>query len=81
MCVDSQDVDDVDKPIVSFDCHGQGGNQYFLFTKTNEIRHEEKCWDYAGGQKELHQPKKVQSAACHGMRGNQMWFFQVSCVT
>jgi polypeptide N-acetylgalactosaminyltransferase len=77
MCLDSQDVDDVDKPLIAFGCHGQGGNQFFLMSKRNEIRREEKCFDYAGGTTDLRQPKKVRSMTCHAMQGNQMWFYQV----
>lgn len=45
-------------------------------SKRNEIRREEKCLDYAGGQVNLRQPEKIQSVACHSMQGNQMWFYQ-----
>jgi len=44
-------------------------------TKNNEIRREEKCLDYAGGQ--LHIPSKILSMDCHSMQGNQMWSYVV----
>ena len=77
MCIDSQEIEDADKAVIAYSCHGQGGNQYFLLSKDNEIRREEKCFDYSGGQAKLNQPAKVISMMCHGMKGNQMWFFQV----
>lgn len=77
-CVDSQEIDDGDKPIIGYPCHGQGGNQFFLMSKTFEIRREEKCLDYAGGQSGLKQPKKVVSYTCHSMQGNQMWNYGVN---
>ena len=77
ICLDSQNVEDVDKPLIAYQCHGQAGNQFFLMTKRKEIRREEKCLDYAGGGSELHQAKKIHSIACHSMQGNQMWFYQV----
>lgn len=78
VCIDSQEVEEADKPIIGYPCHGQAGNQYFLMSKTFEIRREDKCLDYAGGQAELHKPSKILSFSCHGMQGNQMWSYQVT---
>jgi hypothetical protein len=47
-------------------------------SKTFEIRREEKCLDYAGGQSELHKPGKILSFNCHSMQGNQMWTYEVN---
>lgn len=77
-CIDSQEVEDADKPIIGYPCHGQGGNQYFLMSKTFEIRREEKCLDYAGGQGQLGKPAKIVSFTCHSMQGNQMWTYEVN---
>jgi len=77
MCVDSQEVDDGDKPIIAYPCHGLAGNQYFLMSKTFEIRREDKCLDYAGGLGELKKPAKILSFTCHSMQGNQMWTYEV----
>ncbi|CAF3009602.1 unnamed protein product [Rotaria socialis] len=73
-CVDSQDSVDHGKPIVGYQCHGQGGNQFFLFSKTNEIRQEDKCLDFSGTA--LHEAGKIVFLACHTMQGNQMWFYE-----
>ncbi len=75
ICIDSQEVEDHNRPIIGYPCHGQGGNQYFLLSKNYEIRREEKCLDYAGG--ELHEPSKILSMECHSMKGNQMWSYTV----
>ncbi len=77
-CVDSQEVDEGDKPIIGYPCHGQAGNQFFLMSKTFEIRREDKCLDYAGGHSELHKPGKVVSFTCHSMQGNQLWTYEVN---
>lgn len=78
MCMDSQEIEETDRPIIAFNCHGQGGNQYFLFSKNNEIRREEKCLDYAGGRDGLKKSARIMSVPCHSMKGNQMWFYEVS---
>lgn len=77
ICLDSQDVDEGEKPVIGYSCHGQGGNQFFLMSKTFEIRREDKCLDYPGGQGQLHQPGKIVSFSCHSMQGNQMWTYEV----
>ncbi|CAF1326389.1 unnamed protein product [Rotaria magnacalcarata] len=74
MCIDSQDSINHGKPIIGYQCHGQGGNQFFLFSKTNELRQEEKCLDYSGTG--AHEPGKVVFLVCHSMQGNQMWLYQ-----
>ena len=63
--------------MIGYSCHGQGGNQFFLMSKTLEIRREDKCLDYAGGQGQLHQPGHIHSISCHSMQGNQMWTYEV----
>lgn len=75
ICIDSQEIEDHDRPIVGYPCHGQGGNQYFLLSKNDEIRREEKCLDYATGK--LHEPLQIHSMECHSMKGNQMWSYVV----
>ncbi|CAF3542789.1 unnamed protein product [Rotaria sp. Silwood1] len=76
ICMDSQEIEDGDKPIIGYPCHGQAGNQFFLMSKLFEIRREEKCLDYPGGQSELGKPGKVVSFSCHSMQGNQMWTYE-----
>lgn len=78
ICVDSQEVEDSDKPIIGYPCHGQAGNQFFLMSKNFEIRREEKCLDYAGGHAELGKPAKIVSFTCHSMQGNQLWTYEVN---
>lgn len=75
VCVDSQEVENHDKPVIGYPCHGKGGNQFFLLSKNYEIRREEKCLDYAGTKE--HEPEKILSLQCHSMQGNQMWSYKV----
>ena len=75
ICIDSQEIEDHDRPIIGYECHSQGGNQYFLLSKNYEIRREEKCLDYAPGQ--VHLPSQIRSIECHSMKGNQLWSFTV----
>ncbi|CAF0916464.1 unnamed protein product [Adineta ricciae] len=74
MCLDSQEVEQSDKAVIAYPCHGQGGNQFFLLTKIGEIRREEKCLDYVSTK--LKEPGQVRSMLCHSQRGNQMWFYE-----
>ncbi|XP_028967856.1 putative polypeptide N-acetylgalactosaminyltransferase 9 [Galendromus occidentalis] len=62
-CLDSAAT--VHATVSVYPCHGQGGNQYWLFSKTGEIRRDELCLDYSGGDVVLY--------SCHGSKGNQYW--------
>ncbi len=42
--------------------------QYWLMSKYGEIRRDEMCIDYAGGD--------VFLFPCHGSKGNQLWFYK-----
>ncbi|XP_057380464.1 putative polypeptide N-acetylgalactosaminyltransferase 9 isoform X2 [Daphnia carinata] len=53
------------KPVGLWPCHGQSGNQFWLYSKTGEIRRDEACLDYAGSDVILY--------PCHGAKGNQYW--------
>ncbi|GIY95756.1 putative polypeptide N-acetylgalactosaminyltransferase 9 [Caerostris extrusa] len=67
-CLDSAAKrDDFHKPIGLWPCHSQGGNQYWMFSKEGEIKRDEACLDYAGGDVILY--------PCHGTGGNQMWLY------
>ena len=45
----------------------QGGNQYWLWSKTGEIRRDDSCLDFTGTDVILY--------PCHGSRGNQWWLW------
>lgn len=48
-------------------CHNQGGNQAFMFTKANEIRARKFCLDATavGAEATIY--------VCHNQGGNQHW--------
>ncbi|CAG0904953.1 unnamed protein product [Darwinula stevensoni] len=58
---------DLHKPVGTYPCHRQGGNQFWMMSKSGEIRRDEACLDYAG--------KDVILYPCHGSLGNQQWFY------
>lgn len=65
-CLDSPATKrQVNKPVGLYPCHNQGGNQYWSYSKTGEIRRDEMCVDYAG--------QEVMIYGCHGSQGNQRW--------
>eukprot|EP00039_Didymoeca_costata_P006862 m.94130 g.94130 ORF g.94130 m.94130 type:complete len:674 (+) comp13427_c0_seq1:150-2171(+) len=54
-------------------CHGQGGNQAFMYTTNNEIRADE---DLCLDSWESRVPGDVYLQKCHGSKGNQEWIMQ-----
>jgi polypeptide N-acetylgalactosaminyltransferase len=71
VCVDSPaDHNNYHKPVNMWPCHNQGGNQYWMLSKQGEIRRDEGCLDYSGGESVIIYP-------CHGQKGNQEWQYTV----
>ncbi|XP_063236763.1 putative polypeptide N-acetylgalactosaminyltransferase 9 isoform X2 [Bacillus rossius redtenbacheri] len=69
ICVDSAcKPEDMHKPVGVWPCHKQGGNQYWMLSKSGEIRRDEACLDYAGQDVILY--------PCHGTKGNQFWQYK-----
>ncbi|CAG5120831.1 unnamed protein product, partial [Candidula unifasciata] len=67
MCIDSpSDHHSYHKPVNMWPCHNQGGNQYWMMSKAGEIRRDDGCLDYAGGDNVIIYP-------CHSQKGNQEW--------
>ncbi|XP_071158483.1 polypeptide N-acetylgalactosaminyltransferase 5-like isoform X2 [Mytilus edulis] len=70
MCVDSSvDSHNMHKPVNMWPCHNQGGNQYWMLSKTGEIRRDDGCLDFSGGESIIIYP-------CHSQKGNQQWEFR-----
>ncbi|KAG5868926.1 hypothetical protein JTB14_008897 [Gonioctena quinquepunctata] len=65
-CLDSPArKSDIHKPVGLYPCHRQGGNQFWMYSKSGEIRRDEACLDYSGQEVILY--------PCHGSKGNQFW--------
>ncbi|KYQ55434.1 Putative polypeptide N-acetylgalactosaminyltransferase 9 [Trachymyrmex zeteki] len=76
-------IEDLHQPVGMYPCHRQGGNQtslqfleilikivctqYWMLSKTGEIRRDESCLDYSGSDVILY--------PCHGSKGNQQWIY------
>nr|XP_034317782.1 polypeptide N-acetylgalactosaminyltransferase 5 isoform X5 [Crassostrea gigas] len=70
MCIDSAvDNHNYHKPVNMWPCHNQGGNQYWMLSKNGEIRRDDGCLDYSGGESVIVYP-------CHGQKGNQEWQYR-----
>ena len=68
-CVESAAKrEDLHKSVGLWPCHNQGGNQYWMLSKTGEIRRDESCLDYAGADVILY--------PCHGSKGNYIIIIQ-----
>ncbi|XP_055619694.1 putative polypeptide N-acetylgalactosaminyltransferase 9 isoform X2 [Toxorhynchites rutilus septentrionalis] len=71
LCIDSAaKPEDMHTPLGIWPCHQAGGNQYWMLSKTGEIRRDEACLDYAGQDVILY--------PCHGSKGNQFWNYSPS---
>lgn len=70
MCIDSPaDHRNYHKNVNMWPCHGQGGNQFWMLSKAGEIRRDDGCLDYSGGDHVIIYP-------CHGQKGNQEWQYR-----
>ncbi|XP_028157799.1 putative polypeptide N-acetylgalactosaminyltransferase 9 isoform X2 [Ostrinia nubilalis] len=68
MCIDSAaGPEDMKKSVNVWPCHGEYGNQYWMYSKNGEIRRDETCLDYSGHDVVLY--------PCHGAKGNQLWLY------
>ncbi|OXA52184.1 putative polypeptide N-acetylgalactosaminyltransferase 9 [Folsomia candida] len=70
LCLDANSltVDGINSPAIVWPCHKHGGNQFWFYSPTGEMRREELCLDYAGGP-------SVKMYPCHGSKGNQLWIY------
>eukprot|EP00794_Sanderia_malayensis_P003400 gene3400-3890_t len=69
-CLDSMGIKDGNGKLGIFPCHGQGGNQFFILSKSGEIIFEEEnCFDVSNSGI----GSNVDLLKCHGFKGNQQW--------
>jgi len=66
-CLDTLGKKD-DAPLGLYQCHGQGGNQYFVLTSKRELKSEDNCLDYNGYDLYLRE--------CDGLLQNQKWEYK-----
>jgi polypeptide N-acetylgalactosaminyltransferase len=52
-----------------YPCHGQGGNQFWLWSEGDEFRRDEYCWDTPDG-------KQIKIYNCHGSKGHQEFIYR-----
>uniref|UniRef100_A0A8R1Y8Y0 Polypeptide N-acetylgalactosaminyltransferase n=1 Tax=Onchocerca volvulus TaxID=6282 RepID=A0A8R1Y8Y0_ONCVO len=56
----------INDSVIPYPCHLQGGNQFWMLSKTGEIRRDEYCIDFTGRGSPV-------TYECHGSKGNQLW--------
>ncbi|VDM23031.1 unnamed protein product [Wuchereria bancrofti] len=56
----------INDSVIPYPCHLQGGNQFWMLSKTGEIRRDEFCIDYTGHGSPV-------TYECHNSKGNQLW--------
>ena len=56
------------KEVSVWRCHGQGGNQLWMWSQEDEIRRDDNCLDYLGAG-------AVRNMRCHGQGGHQQWSY------
>lgn len=57
------------QPVSVYPCHGQGGNQFWLLSNSNEMRRDEYCWDTPDGI-------QIKIYGCHGGKGHQEFIYR-----
>ena len=74
-CLDSNVDFRTGNIITGNNCHGFGGNQYWILSNGGEIRRDDICFDYVEEKKQpnLERKYKVFTYTCHGQGGNQYW--------
>lgn len=71
MCIDANTDSQLgrDKGLTMYPCHGQGGNQFWMISKNNEIRRDEYCWDSPNGV-------NLNLFGCHNQKGHQEFMYR-----
>ncbi|XP_061663902.1 polypeptide N-acetylgalactosaminyltransferase 6 [Syngnathoides biaculeatus] len=77
-CLDAGEKNKGGKPVIMYNCHNQGGNQYFEYTSSKELRHnivKELCLEATGHP----EPVKLEPCKRNGsgskMSPQQEWVF------
>ncbi|CAF1164398.1 unnamed protein product [Adineta ricciae] len=75
-CLDgSADHRSLNQSAIAFLCHNQGGNQFFMLTPTGEIRRDDGCLQYSGGETDMDKEDKVLIMRCDEKNRNQNWVY------
>jgi polypeptide N-acetylgalactosaminyltransferase len=61
-------------PVIPFKCHGLGATQLWSMSVLGEIRKNDLCLDYSGGESGLSQQNNLIMYPCHSQGGNQKWY-------
>nr|CDS29350.1 Ricin B lectin [Hymenolepis microstoma] len=65
-CVDAVSPEKKNRvTVVGYPCHNQGGNQFFLLSKSFELRRDDYCFDSG------YEPPQISMGSCHSQGGNQ----------
>lgn len=71
MCIDksTDSATARESPVSMYPCHGQGGNQFWLWSEGDEFRRDEYCWDTPDG-------KQIKIYECHNSKGHQEFIYR-----
>ncbi|XP_033761783.1 polypeptide N-acetylgalactosaminyltransferase 5-like [Pecten maximus] len=69
ICIDGQaSYGSSPNRIIPYQCHGMGGNQYWMMSKQNEILRDSGCFDF--------NDEGLLVYSCHGQGGPQSWLYR-----
>ncbi|CAF4176560.1 unnamed protein product [Rotaria magnacalcarata] len=75
-CVDANvDRKNFEKPAIGFECHQEGGNQFFMLSKTGQIYRDSGCLDYRDGKEGIKKDDRILVLLCHEQNGTQSWIY------
>ncbi|CAF3308025.1 unnamed protein product [Rotaria socialis] len=75
-CVDANaESKNFQKPAIGYECHEQGGNQFFTLSKTGQIHRDGGCLDYRDGKEGINKNDRILVLLCHDQNGTQYWIY------